>query len=119
MALYHRDVNNGEGQSIDVSLFESIFSLMESLLPEYDAAGVKRERTGSSMPGIAPSNIYKANDGKYVVIAANGDNIFQRLLKVIGRNDLVGDERYTTNEKELLISNLLMALFKIGHCSIH
>lgn len=101
MALYHRDVNNGEGQSIDVSLFESIFSLMESLLPEYDAAGVKRERTGSSMPGIAPSNIYKANDGKYVVIAANGDNIFQRLLKVIGRNDLVGDERYTTNEKRV------------------
>ncbi|MDM5334078.1 CaiB/BaiF CoA-transferase family protein [Ureibacillus composti] len=99
MALYHRDVQDGEGQSIDVSLYESIFSLMESMLPEYDAAGVKRERTGSSMPGIAPSNIYKSKDGKYVVIAGNGDNIFKRLLKVIGRDDLVGDERYATNEK--------------------
>ncbi|MBU8598699.1 hypothetical protein CHH78_20850 [Shouchella clausii] len=99
MALYHRDVNNGDSQKIDVALYESIFSLMESMLPEYDVAGVVRERTGSTLPGIAPSNIYKTKNDHYVVIAANGDNIFQRLLKVINREDLVGDKRFLTNDQ--------------------
>ena len=103
MAIYYRDVNNGEAQEIDVALYESIFSLMESMLPEYDVSGVKRERTGSALPGIVPSNIYKSKDEKYVVIAANGDNIFQRLLKVIGREDLVGSEEYLTNDKNRFI----------------
>lgn len=99
MALYHRDVNRGEAQEIDVALYEAVFSLMESIVPEYAQAGVKRERTGSTLPGIAPSNIYKTNEGNYVVIAANGDNIFQRFLKVMKREDLVGDERFLTNDK--------------------
>jgi crotonobetainyl-CoA:carnitine CoA-transferase CaiB-like acyl-CoA transferase len=101
MALYHRDANNGEAQEIDVALYESIFSLMESMVPEYDFAGVKRERTGSTLPGIVPSNIYKTKDEAYVVIAANGDNIFQRLLKIIGQEDLVYDERFLTNDKRV------------------
>jgi crotonobetainyl-CoA:carnitine CoA-transferase CaiB-like acyl-CoA transferase len=99
MALYHRDTKEGgSGQEVDVALYEGIFSLMESLIPEYDKKGVIRERTGSTLPGIVPSNIYPSKDGKYVVLAANGDNIFQRLLKVMGRDELVGDERFLTNE---------------------
>ncbi|HWO77809.1 MAG TPA: CaiB/BaiF CoA-transferase family protein [Bacillus sp. (in: firmicutes)] len=98
MALYHRDVRNGGGQEIDVALYEAIFSLMESLVPEYDKKGVIRERTGSTFPGIVPTNVYKTKDDKYIVLAANGDKIFQRLLKVMGRDDLIGDERYLTND---------------------
>lgn len=75
MALYHRDVKNGGGQEIDVALYEAIFSLMESLVPEYDKKGVIRERTGSVFPGIVPTNIYQTKDEKYVVLAANGDKI--------------------------------------------
>ncbi len=98
MALYHRDVNKGESQAVDIALYEAVFSLMESMVPEYDVAKVKRERTGATLPGIAPSNIYKTKDDNYVVLAANGDNIFQRLLKVINRDDLLGDERFLTND---------------------
>jgi crotonobetainyl-CoA:carnitine CoA-transferase CaiB-like acyl-CoA transferase len=98
MALYHRDVKNGSGQEIDVALYEAIFSLMESLVPEYDKKGVIRERTGSVFPGIVPTNVYKTKDEKYVVLAANGDKIFQRLLKVMGKDELVGDERFLTND---------------------
>ena len=76
MAVYHRDVKGtGEGQIVDVALYESVFSLMESMLPEYDYAGIIRERTGSRLPGITPSNSYLCKDGKYVVIGANGDGI--------------------------------------------
>jgi len=100
MALYHRDVQGGgTGQEIDVALYEAVFSLMESLIPEFDKKGVIRERTGSVLPGIVPSNIYQTKDEKYIVLAANGDNIFQRLLKVMDRPDLVGDERFLTNDR--------------------
>lgn len=98
LALYNRDSSSGKGQEIDVALYEAIFSLMESLVPEYDKAGVIRERTGSVLPGIVPSNIYKTKDEKFVVLAANGDNIFQRLLVTMQREDLVGDQRFLTND---------------------
>jgi crotonobetainyl-CoA:carnitine CoA-transferase CaiB-like acyl-CoA transferase len=98
MALYHRDVRQGGGQEIDVALYEAVFSLMESMVPEYDQKGVIRERTGSTLPGIAPSNVYPTRDGKYVVIGANGDAIVQRLLKAMGREDLAADERFSSNE---------------------
>lgn len=97
MALYHRDVHKGGGQEIDVALYEAVFSLMESMVPEYDQKKVVRERTGSVLPGIAPSNVYPTRDGKYVVIGANGDAIVQRLLKVMGREDLFEDERFANN----------------------
>lgn len=87
MALYHRKVNGGAGQVIDVALHEAVFNVMESLVPEYSAFGVVREAAGSALPGIAPSNAYKCNDG-YVLIAGNGDSIFKRLMDSIGRNDL-------------------------------
>jgi crotonobetainyl-CoA:carnitine CoA-transferase CaiB-like acyl-CoA transferase len=98
MALYHRDVHQGGGQEIDVALYEAVFSLMESMVPEFDQKQVIRERSGSVLPGIAPSNVYPTRDGKYAVIAANGDAIVQRLLKLIGREDLKDDERFASNE---------------------
>jgi len=100
MAVYHRDVHGtGEGQVIDVALYESVFSLMESLLPEYDRTGLIRERSGSSLPGITPSNTYVCSDGKYVVIGANGDAIFKRLMKAMGRDELADDPRFENNTK--------------------
>jgi crotonobetainyl-CoA:carnitine CoA-transferase CaiB-like acyl-CoA transferase len=98
MSLYHRDRNGDTGQEIDVALYESVFSLMEAMVSEYDMKGVVRKRTGFSFPGIAPSNLYPTKDQKAVIIAANADGIFQRLLKLIGRDDLIGDERFVTNE---------------------
>ncbi|MCH6264839.1 CaiB/BaiF CoA transferase family protein [Neobacillus citreus] len=100
MAVYHRDVNGtGEGQVIDVALYESVFSLMESILPEYDRAGLIRERSGSMLPGITPSNTYVCSDGTYIVIGANGDAIFKRLMHAMGREDIAKDPRYENNAK--------------------
>lgn len=99
MALYHRDqIGNSEGQYIDVALYEAVFSLMESMVPEYDYANLIRERTGSSLPGIVPSNTYECKGGKYVVIGGNGDSIFKRLMKAINREDIAKDANYSTNE---------------------
>ncbi|MBU6194259.1 MAG: CoA transferase [Burkholderiales bacterium] len=90
MALYHRDQRGGRGQVIDVALHEAVFNVMESLLPEYSAFGAVREAAGSALPGIAPSNAYRCQDG-YVLVAGNGDSIFKRLMEVIGRPDLGAD----------------------------
>ncbi|MFA5026585.1 MAG: CaiB/BaiF CoA-transferase family protein [Candidatus Methylomirabilota bacterium] len=98
MALYHRKVNGGKGQVIDIALYEAVFNMMESLLPEYDAFGVVRERTGSALPGIAPTNAYRTSDGQYVLVAGNGDSIFKRLMGAIGRPDLAGDPELASNE---------------------
>ena len=87
MALYHRKVNGGAGQVIDVALHEAVFNVMESLLPEYSAFGAVREAAGSALPGIAPSNAYPCQDG-WVLVAGNGDSIFKRLMATIGRDDL-------------------------------
>ena len=87
MALYHRKVNGGAGQVIDVALHEAVFNVMESLLPEYSAFGAVREAAGSALPGIAPSNAYPCQDG-WVLVAGNGDSIFKRLMTTIGRDDL-------------------------------
>lgn len=86
-ALYHRKVNGGQGQVIDVALHEAVFNVMESLIPEYSAFGAVRDAAGSALPGIAPSNAYACADG-YVLVAGNGDSIFRRLMEAIGRNDL-------------------------------
>jgi crotonobetainyl-CoA:carnitine CoA-transferase CaiB-like acyl-CoA transferase len=98
MAVHARDVlGTGEGQVVDVALYEAVFNLMESLIPEYDVAGIVRERTGSSLPGITPSNTYCSGDGSYVAIGGNSDAIFKRLMKAIGRPELGEDPRYRTN----------------------
>jgi formyl-CoA transferase len=95
-ALHHRSANGGRGQVIDVALYESVFNVMESLIPEYDAFGVVREPAGSALPGIAPSNAYACSDGA-VLIAGNGDSIFKRLMVAIGRTDLGDDPDLADN----------------------
>ncbi len=97
MALEARRTT-GRGQVVDVALYESVFSVMESLLPEYDAFGAIRERTGSILPGIAPTSAYRCADGSYVLIAANGDSIFRRLCQAMDRDDLAGDAALAHND---------------------
>ena len=96
MALYHRKVNGGAGQVIDVALHEAVFNCMESLIPEYSAFGAVREPAGSALPGIAPSNAYPCQDG-WVLVAGNGDSIFKRLMATIGRQDLADDPQLADN----------------------
>ncbi|MBM3365957.1 MAG: CoA transferase [Betaproteobacteria bacterium] len=110
MALRHRDVTGGrwnghtgeackagQGQMVDVALYEAVFNMMESLVPEYDHAGVVRERTGGALPGIVPSNTYTTAEGENIVIAGNGDAIFKRLMIAIRREDLANDPQIADN----------------------
>jgi formyl-CoA transferase len=111
MALRHRDVTGGrwngktgeqcvagQGQMVDVALYEAVFNMMESLVPEYDYAGVVRTRTGGALPGIVPSNTYTTKDGENIVIAGNGDAIFRRLMLAIGRDDMANDPQLARND---------------------
>jgi len=102
MALYHRDRNhrdarNGEGQVVDIALYESVFNCMESLLPEYSAFNAVREAAGSALPGIVPSNAYPCRDG-WILIGGNGDGIFKRLMAAIGRADFAASSEMASNE---------------------
>jgi len=97
MALRHREVNGGAGQVVDVALYEAVFAMMESLVPEFDVFGFIRERTGNVMPGITPSNTHTSRDGRHLIIGANGDAIFKRLMLAIGRADLAHDPQLATN----------------------
>jgi len=98
MALHHRNVNGGRGQYVDVALYEAVFNMMESVLSEYDMYDFVRERSGASLPGIVPSNTYATRDGKYVVIGANADSIFKRMMNAIGRPDLANDPSLAHND---------------------
>ncbi|SFL26257.1 CaiB/BaiF CoA transferase family protein [Methylobacterium pseudosasicola] len=98
MSILNVKVNGGAGQVVDVSLVESVFNVMESLVPEYDLLGEIRTRTGGALPGITPSNTYPTQDGGFVVIAGNSDPIFRRLMKAIGRPDLAEDPRMRSND---------------------
>lgn len=99
MALQARDKNNKEQQLqvVDVALYESMFNLLEAVIPEYDGAGVVRQPAGTTVTGIVPTNTYRCADKKYLVIGGNGDSIFVRLMKAIGRDDMAESERYKTN----------------------
>src|SRR5262245_23824187 len=88
----------GKGQVVDVALYESVFNCSESILPEYDAAGTVRERSGSTLPGIAPSNLYPCKDDSYVLIAGNADSLYKRLMTAIGRADLRDDPALARND---------------------
>jgi formyl-CoA transferase len=107
MALHHRTANGGKGQVVDVALYEAVFNMMESFIPEFDVLGFKRERAGNALPGITPSNTYATRDGKYVIIGANNDSLFKRMMLAAGRPDLANDATLATNagrvprEKEL------------------
>lgn len=98
LALRHREQNGGAGQEIDVALYESVFNMMESLIPEYSVFGAVREPAGSSLPGIAPTNAYRCQDGKYALIAGNGDSIYRRLMEKIDRLDLANDPQLAQND---------------------
>lgn len=97
MALRHREVAGGEGQVVDVALYEAVFAMMESMVPEFDVMGFVRERSGNIMPGITPSSIHTCADGKAVQIGANGDAIFKRLMRTIDRPDLAADPALADN----------------------
>lgn len=97
MALRHREVNGGAGQVVDVALYEAVFAMMESMVPEFDVAGFVRERTGNVMPGITPSNTHTTRDGRHIIIGGNGDAIFKRLMNAIGRPDLADDASLGNN----------------------
>jgi len=102
MALLRVKTGQGRGQVVDVSLVESVFNLMESLVPEHAMFGTVRERTGGALPGISPSNTYPTADGSFVVIAGNSDPIFRRFMQAIGRNDLAADAALATNPGRVL-----------------
>ncbi|QIE24077.1 Succinyl-CoA--L-malate CoA-transferase beta subunit [Caballeronia sp. SBC1] len=97
MALHHRQANGGKGQVVDVALYEAVFNMMESVVPEYGVYGMIRERTGASLPGIVPSNTYPCRDGS-IVIGGNSDPIFKRLMFAIGREDLGNDPTLASND---------------------
>jgi formyl-CoA transferase len=97
MAIHHRHAS-GKGQVVDVALYEAVFAMMESMLPEYGMGGFVRERSGASLPGIVPSNTYPCRDGTYVVIGANADSIFKRMMRAIGRPDLADDPTLANND---------------------
>jgi formyl-CoA transferase len=105
MALHHRDAGNGKsagksagkGQVVDVALYEAVFNMMESLVPDYDLFGEIRGRIGTGLTNIVPSNTYGTRDGQSVVIAGNADSIFKRLMRAIGRDDLGQDPDLAQN----------------------
>jgi len=109
MSLLRVKTGQGDGQIVDVSLAESVFNLMESLVPEYDMLGHVRERSGGALPGIAPSNTYLTADGAYVVIAGNSDPIYKRLMTTIGRADLADAPEFAQNDGRAAKSGLLDA----------
>jgi len=96
MAIHSR-AKTGKGQVVDVALYEAVFAMMESMLPEYGYDGSIRERTGSALPGIVPSNTYRCKDGQYVVIGANADSIFKRMMRGIGLPALADDPELADN----------------------
>lgn len=109
MSVLRVKTGQGDGQIVDVSLVESVFNLMESLVPEYDLLGHVRERSGGALPGIAPSNTYRTEDGGFVVIAGNSDPIFKRLMQVIGRPDLADDPALARNDGRVAQNAMLDA----------
>lgn len=115
LALLHRQTNSGvnpgvksgdeitpgeasaTGQVVDVSILESVYNMMEGIVPEYSGAGVERQPSGSTLTGIVPTNTYRCKDGRFVVIGGNGDSIFKRLMRAAGRDDLAEDSRLADN----------------------
>jgi formyl-CoA transferase len=109
MALRHREQQGGVGQEVDVALYESVFNMLESVLPEYSKFGAIRQPSGASMPGIAPTNAYLCKDGKYALIAGNGDSIYKRLMEMIDRADLANDPKLARNTGRAEHSDLIDA----------
>lgn len=96
LALFERE-RGGTGQVVDIALFESVFNLLEAVIPEFDATGLVRGPSGSTVTGIVPTNTYQCSDGRYVIIGGNGDSIFKRLMQAAGRPDMADDARLASN----------------------
>ena len=101
MALRSRDRGDG-GQVVDVALYESMFNLLEAVVPEYDGANLVREPSGTTVTGIVPTNTYRCADNKYLVIGGNGDSIFARLMTAVGRDDMARDRKYASNAQRVV-----------------
>lgn len=118
LVALHARQSTGRGQVVDSAIYEAVLVMMESLLPEWALAGYQRERTGSVLPNVAPSNVYPTRDGDLILIAANQDSVFRRLATIMGQPELAGDERYAThgargaNMAEL---DDLIAVWSAGH----
>ncbi len=97
LALQQRSKADGSGQVVDVAIYESVFNMLESVVPEYDGADMVRGPSGSTLTGIVPTNTYSCADGKYVIIGGNADSIYQRLMRAAGRDDLADDARLRDN----------------------
>jgi crotonobetainyl-CoA:carnitine CoA-transferase CaiB-like acyl-CoA transferase len=95
--IQRRKPAHGQGQVVDVAIYEAVFNMLEAVVPEYDGAGVVREPSGSTLTGIVPTNTYRCRDGKYVIIGGNGDSIFQRLMRTAGHPDMATDPRLADN----------------------
>ena len=112
LALVERG-KSSSGQLVDVAIYESVFNVLESVVPEYDGAGLVREPSGTTLTGIVPTNTYPCRDGRHVIIGGNGDSIFRRLMRAAGRADLADDPRLAHNagrvEHEKLIDDALAA----------
>jgi crotonobetainyl-CoA:carnitine CoA-transferase CaiB-like acyl-CoA transferase len=114
--------NSGVGQVVDVALYESIFNLMEGIVPEYDGAGAIREPSGTTVTGIVPTNTYRCDDGKFVVIGGNGDSIFKRLMAAAGRSDMAENPAMADNAGRVLREAEIdeaLALWCATHSSVH
>ena len=96
VALHERE-RSGQGQVVDSAIYEAVLAMMESMLPEWQQASYQRERTGSVLPNVSPSNVYPTKDGDTILIAANQDSVFRRLTTVMGRDELAADPRYATH----------------------
>jgi crotonobetainyl-CoA:carnitine CoA-transferase CaiB-like acyl-CoA transferase len=96
MALLHRE-RGGSGQMVDVAIFEAVFNLLESVIPEFSGANLVREPSGTTLTGIVPTNTYRSRDGKFLIIGGNGDSIFKRLMEAAGRKDMADDPRLAHN----------------------
>jgi len=122
LAIIQRNKPGGSGQVIDVALYESIFNLMEAVLPEYDGAGAIREPSGTTVTGIVPTNTYLCDDGKHVVIGGNGDSIFKRLMTVAGRSDMAANPEMADNAGRVIHENEIdraLADWCAAHSSTH
>lgn len=97
LALVERGKMNGTGQVVDVAIYEAVFGVLESVVPEFDGAGLVREPSGSTLTGIVPTNVYRSKDGQQIIIGGNGDSIFKRLMTVAGREDMANDPALENN----------------------
>ena len=117
VALHNRQ-RTGRGQVVDSAIYEAVLAMMESLLPEWAVAGYQRERTGATLPNVAPSNVYPTGDGDLILIAANQDTVFGRLAEAMGRPELAADERYATHSARgsaMAELDALIAQWTAGH----